>query len=328
MPNNQFIGRRVPVGLGLESTPGTEVAPTDWIRQTKLGFQRKSTTVQNDSAVGRNEKVSDSATVEQWAEGNLEGYVGDLTIGYLLYNMFGSVTTANNADVSNSVKDHTFSVAQTQVTKTLTVVRKDPLTTRRHGFATIEQLDITGAAGEYVKFTASLKAKAGVTSSDSAAYATTENGFTAKHVTVKLASNTAGLTGATALGVKSFKLTLKRSVDAYFVAGSLDPAAFNTGAWEASGEMVLMYADTTLESTWFANTQQAMSLAIKNTDVTIGTAANPALTFTAPKVRLNTFSMSDDMDNVVEQTVGFYCELDLTSGNAIQALLTNLSTAY
>src|SRR3954471_11314262 len=123
MPNNQFIGRRVSVGLGLESTPGTVVAPTDWVRQLKCDFQRKTTTVQNESAIGRVEKVSDSAVVEQWAEGKLEGKVCDQTFGYLLYNIFGAVSTANNADASASVKDHTFTVAQNQIAKTLTIVR-------------------------------------------------------------------------------------------------------------------------------------------------------------------------------------------------------------
>src|SRR4051794_4317687 len=184
MPNSQFIGRRVSVGLGLESTPGTVVAPTDWVRQLKCDFQRKITTVQNASAIGRVEKVSDSAVVEQWAEGKLEGKVCDQTFGYLLYNMFGTVSTAANADASGLVKDHTFTVGQNQVTKTLTVTRKDPLSCRRHGFGTLTQLDISGAAGDWIKYSANLKATAGTTSSDTASYLAAENEFTAKHVAV------------------------------------------------------------------------------------------------------------------------------------------------
>ena len=100
MPNNEFIGRRVSVGLGVESTYGTEVAPTIWPRHMKLGFQRKTTRVENESAMGRVEGVNDSAVVEQWAEGVLEGKVYDLSIGYLLYNIFGTLVTTDNADAN------------------------------------------------------------------------------------------------------------------------------------------------------------------------------------------------------------------------------------
>jgi hypothetical protein len=328
MANNQFIGRRVSYGVGIESVAGTEVAPTDWIRHLSADFQRKTTTIQNESALGRVEKVSDSAVVEEWSEGKLDGKVADITIGYLLYNIFGTKVTTTNADASGTVKDHTFDVGQSQVSPTLTITRKDPLTSRRHGLATLDSLEITGAQKDWVKFNASAKAKAGVTSSDTPAYLTTENEFTNKHAVVKLASSVAGLSGATALNVKSFKLSIKRSADAFYPLGSIDPSAFNTGAWEASGELTLMYDATTLESTWFANTQQALSLSIVNSDVTIGTAAHPSLTFTAPRVRLNTFSMSDDLDKIVEMTVGFYCEFSMADAYALRGVLTNTKTSY
>lgn len=96
MPNNEFIGRRKAVGFGVESTAGTSAAPSFWYRHMSLDFQRKVTAIQNESAMGRNEKVNDSAIVEEWAEGTLEGKVYDLSIGPLLYNIFGTLVTTDN----------------------------------------------------------------------------------------------------------------------------------------------------------------------------------------------------------------------------------------
>src|SRR3954447_23421828 len=96
----EFIGRRVAVGVGVEATPGTAVAPAHWIKHTSLDFQRKNTRVENDSAMGRNEGVNDSAIVEEWAEGTLEGKVYDQSIGYLLYNVFGALVTSDNPDAN------------------------------------------------------------------------------------------------------------------------------------------------------------------------------------------------------------------------------------
>src|SRR4051794_40480486 len=185
---SRFPGRNVAVGLGIETTPGTAVAPTLWMRHMKLGFQRKTTTIQNESAMGRNEKVNDSAVVETWAEGNLEGKVYDLSIGYLLYNMFGTLVTSDNADANAIVKDHTVDIASGNVAKTLTVTRVDPVSTRRHGMATLESLEFTSETGGWVMVNGALQALPGTTASDVAAYVA-ENSFTHKHLVVKIAAS-------------------------------------------------------------------------------------------------------------------------------------------
>jgi hypothetical protein len=328
MSNNELIGRRVSVGFGVESAYGTEVAPTQWMKHTKLDFQRKTTRIENDSAVGRNEGVNDSAIVEEWAEGSLEGKMYDQSIGFLLYNIFGSVSSAANTDASGSVYDHTFSIANSNVAKSLTIARVDgAIAKRRHGMATLDELDITTKQGDFVRIKAALKAKSGTTSTDTPAFVK-ENHFTSKHVTVKLAANLAGLTGATAIAAKSVSLNLKRDSTPWYPLGSIDPAAFETGKWTFNGEFVLRYDASTLEDLWFANTAQALSIVFKNTDVTIGTSTNPGLVITAPQVRLHTFGKSDDLDSIVEQTVGFTGELSLADGYMLQAVLTNLKTSY
>jgi hypothetical protein len=38
--------------------------------------------------------------------------------------------------------------------------------------------------------------------------------------------------------------------------------------------------------------------------------------------------MSDDLDKVIEQTLSFYMEFDLTSSSAVQAVLTNTKANY
>lgn len=323
---SRFIGRQVSVGLGIESTPGTEVAPTDWYRQLKLGFQRKTTVIDNVSALGRVEKVNDSAVVQQWAEGPIEGKLYNTTVGYLLYNILGSVATTDNADSDATIKDHTFTVNNTSTPPTLTVARKDPNSDRRHGLASLDDLEISVDTSDWVMLTGNLKAKVGTTATNTVAYGT-EYDFTSKHVTVKVAANIAGLSGATALQVKSLKCKISRPSNQFFPTGVVDPAVVTTAPIEVTGEMVLQYDATTLESTWFANTVQALSIALVNTDVTIGTAARPSLTITLPRVRLNTFDMNDDLDNIIEQTVGFKAEYDTTNG-LISAVLVNNKALY
>ena len=114
MPN-PFIGRRDSVGLGIEATSGTAVAPQVWEKQTKLDLDQATTVAQDKSALGRIEDIHDSAVTEEWAEGSLAGRIHDLSFGYLLVNMLGTPTAAAHAGES-VVYDNTFTLLQTAPT--------------------------------------------------------------------------------------------------------------------------------------------------------------------------------------------------------------------
>lgn len=324
---NEYIGRRESVGFGIESTPGTAVAPQVWVRHLSSDFQEKTATITNESAMGRVEKVNDSAVDSQWSEGSIEGKVADVSIGYLLTGVLGSPTTGDNADSDASVKDHTFDVEQSNTPTYLTTAVSGPITDRRHALSVVDSLSITGERGDWVKFNAGIKAKQGVTATNTVAYVS-ETEFTVKHAAIRLAANVAGLSGATALDVVSFELNLERTSEPFIPIGSNDPSAFNQGAFEASGEFVVQFNSTDLESDWLDNTAQAFRLSLINSDVTIGSAANPSLVFTAPQTRLTTFERSNDLDQIVTATVGFRCELSTADAYAIRAVLTNTQASY
>lgn len=326
MPNGAFIGRRDSVGVGKETTPGTSVAPAYWQRHLKLALDQKTTRAENTSAMGRIEDINDSLVTEQWSEGSINGKVTDSTIGLFLLNMFGTVTPALHSG-ETTVYDNTFTVGQTNVPPTLTFCRSNPVVTRRYAYGVLQDFELDVKTGDWCQFTSTLVAKAGATGSDSVAFVS-ENEFTAKHVTVKVATNTAGLTGASALQLKSLKLKISRKTDRFTPFGQIDPIAFDTNSWGVTGEMVLRYTDTTLEALGIANTRQAMSIALVNNDVTIGSGANPSLTFTAPKVRLMPITLDDDLDKPLNQTVQFTCEFDTTTSSMLSAVLTNTVNGY
>lgn len=321
-----FIGRQDTIGIGKESTPGTAVAPTVWQRHLKLALDPKTTVAQNQSSMGRVEDINDSLVTGEWYEGSINGKVTDITIGYFLLNMFGSVSAALHA-AETLVYDNTFSVLQGNVPPALTFARSNPVVKRRHAMGTLTDFELDVKTGDWAQFTSSLMAKVGNTASDTPAF-TAENEFGAKHLTVKIATNTAGLAGATPLQVKSLKLKISRKASAFIPMGQIDPVAFDTESWGVTGELVLRFTDTTLDTLGLANTRQALSIALVNTDTTIGSAANPSLTFTAPKVRFDPIKLDDNLNQVLNQTVPFTCELDTTAGNMLQAILTNTQNSY
>ena len=82
--SKQYIGRREGIGLGIEATPGTAVAPQTWLRWLDQDVQNKTDVIENESAMGVVEKVNDSEVVAKWAEGKIGGKVTEEGVGFLL----------------------------------------------------------------------------------------------------------------------------------------------------------------------------------------------------------------------------------------------------
>jgi len=324
MTNGPFVGRRESVGLGKETTAGTAVSATNWQPHLALTMDPKTTVAQNSSAMGVEEDINDSLITEQWAEGSLNGKLTDLTVGLILLNLFGSEAAAVHAS-ETLVYDHTFTKNNSTATPSLTLHRLNPVEKLKFPLCYQTDFELSITQGDWAQFTSSLVAKAGATSFVTAADAT-ENEFTSKHVVVKVATNVAGLGAASPIDVKSVKLKITHKRDRYTPMGATSPTSFDPNEWSVTGELVVRYTDTTLSTLANANTRQALSIALLNTDVTIGTSANPALTFTAPKTRLTPATIDNNLNQVLNQTFAFTCELDTSAGYMMNAVLTNLKT--
>lgn len=324
---SEFSGRKISVGVGRETTRGTSVAPSYWVKHLDLDFQNKIEKIMNESAIGVLDKYSQAEIVKEWAEGKLEGKVTDKTFGLILCAMFGSTPTSVQRGATG-VYDHTFAQSQVNNGVSLTISRKDGNTNKRYPLAVLNKIDIECVVGEFIKFSAEFISKKGVTATETVAY-TAENEFVPKNATVKMASNVAGIAGASAIPVKSFKLSIERSVEPYYAFGSNDPTEIYNQEFEVKGDMVLRYTDTTYETLWSGNTNQAVDLDIINTGVVIGSGSdNPAVKFTLPEANLSEWEIDQAKDKIVEQTVGFQGLYNLTAAASLTARLTNTVVSY
>jgi hypothetical protein len=319
-----FIGRRESVGVGIEITPGSVVAPQSYQRHLALTLDQKTSVAQNKSAMGRVEDINDSLVTEEWGEGSINGKVTDLTIGYFLANMWGTpVATVHSGETI--VYDNAFAVQA--LPPSLTFTRINPNITARYGLGYQSGFELNIKQNDWAQFTSTIVSKTRTTSADTAAFVT-EREFTSKHVVVKIASTVGGLGAATALQLKNIKLKVARKQDRFTPLGVIDPVSYDGESFSVTGTLVLRYTDTTLEALGLANTLQAMSIALVNTDSTIGSATNPSLTFTAPQVRLSPITLDNPLDQTLSQTINFTAELSVSAGYMMNVVLTNLQNGY
>lgn len=322
----EFSGRKISVGIGKETVRGTAVAPTYWVKHLDVDFQDKLEKIFNESAIGVLDKYSQAEVVKEWAEGKLEGKITDKTFGLILASLFGQVPSSVQRGATG-VYDHTFAQNQTNNGLSLTIARKDPNSDKRYALAVLNKIDIECVVGEFIKFSAEYISKKGVATANTVAYVA-ENEFVPKHATAKMAANVAGISGASAIPVKSFKLSIERSVEPYFAFGSNEPAEIYNQEFEVKGDMVLRYIDSTYETLWRGDVNQAVDLDIINTGVVLGGGHNPAVKFTLPEASISEWEIDQSKDKIVEQTVGFQGLYNLAATASLTARLTNTIVSY
>lgn len=314
--SNPYIGRREAVGLGIEATPGTAVAPQVWLRWLEQAIQTRTEVIENESAMGVVDRVNDSENVAKWAEGTIGGKVTSEAIGFLFYGMFGSVSTG--AAVAG-IYPHTFSVNQSSIPSSLTVARSTPLGGKRHSYGTLDNLEIKAEAGGWVEVSTAIKARVGADSTETVAFVD-EKEFTSKHITLRVADDVASLDAATPIKASRVLAVVERPSEPFNPLGTDDEPEFERGAFEARGEFVVRLTDTQYEEDFLANAIKALRISMSNDD--------ESLELTASKVRYRELEESRDRDGIVTATIQYFCEFDPASNSSIVPVLRNTRATY
>ena len=325
----EYTGRKVSFGVAKEATRGTAETSVDfWLPHLSLSLLPMRTKVMNESAIGSLAEFNDSDTFESFTEGSFEGKVQSESFPLLLLSAMGGLTSASNADGSGDVYDHTAVVSNTNSSQSLTLFQADGVDTYAYPLSMITTLDINAELGDFIKYSGSIVAGDEIDSVVTPAY-TTATEFKPKHMSVRLASSTAGLGAASDIAtVQSLRLTIDKTVERDNQFGQETPYDISTRAVQVNGELVLRHSTDTYKDNFMDNDHQAMRITIANTDVTIGTSANPTIVLTMPKVTFESWSKDDSLNDKINQTIGFQALLDVTTGSILTAVTTNLTASY
>jgi hypothetical protein len=324
----KIIGRLTSVGIGLESTRGTSVAPSYWVPVTGIDFDDKVGYIDNDSGFGRLEELNESDINQLWAEGSYEGKIFDRSVGVELCALFGATPTSVQR-TTTAVYDHTFALAQNNQHKSLTLGYKNANHDLRYALAMINSWSIEAALDNYVRRTVSYVAKKAATASNTVAYIN-ENEFIPDDITFKLATNLAGLSGASALKIISFNMEISKNAEALYVMGSNEPDDIANKQFAVEGSFEAYFDDiTTYRDLVFANTKRALEIDIVGNN-TIGTSGThkPAIRFQLAKVSLAEYERGFDNNDIMTQTINFKGLFSIADTAMINARLTNEVVSY
>lgn len=322
----KYIGRKVGIGFGKETSRGTVAAAAVWIPKLEFNFDDKFETVRDESSIGVIETPNDSMIVKKWAEGDFGGNLTDKAIGYILLALFGSVSSALKGGES-TVYDHTFSVNESAQHQSLTIGVDDPVQDYQFALAMVESFEIKYERGKILSYTVNFKSKKGATASLSPSY-TAENAFLPQHFVLKLASNLAGLDAAQAINIKSLSLKFEKNLEFDDVLGSVDPADICNKEFKVSGSIEALFEDeATFKTIAFGDTAKAIRIDLTHT-ATIGTSSNPRLKFDFAKVKFTKWEKQTPNADLTTQSADFEAMYSLSDAKMVEGLLTNTQSAY
>ena len=312
-------------GIGKETTRGTKIAPTFWLKPTSFDVQDKIDLVKSERAFGRIESKDDVVIGKKYSAGSIEGEIFDKSVGLFLLGAMGEVSTST---VESGVYAHTFSVLQSSQHPSFTIVEKrGDIEQVAYVNSVIETLDLDLAVNDYIKFKAGMKGLAQVADTSSVTYAD-ENYFMAKDITIKTADTYAGVSAGDTVCAKNLTLSIAKEIQDDDCLGSEEPTDFLNQDFSLTGEMEI-YFSSVYERDWaLNNTLQAMEITIEDTNTTIGSALHPKMVITLAKVKFEEPEISSNNNEIVRLVVKFEAYYDSDNSLLGDIVLTNTQVSY
>lgn len=261
------------------------------------------------------------------SEGTIAGKVTDRSFGLILLSAIGQVSSLAKSAPNASVYDHTFTMKNDNTHPSLTIEVKDDVDQKKYSNGMIESLKILAEVGQYVNFSAEVKAKAGASANNTPSYLTTEHDFISSEASVKIADTQAELDGATASAVRSIEISIEKNLEYDPKLGSLAPNDINNRQFSVEGNIEALFDSATFRDLFANGTGKAVRLEITGAD-TIGDSSNPKLVIDIHKCTFQDWSRPQGNDDTVTQSLKFKGHYSLTDSKIVTVVLTNLVASY
>ena len=331
MSNVYKIGRLVQVGVAKESTRGTTPSTaTYWPAYNgQLVLDEKRKFVKDQSTYGIIEEAVGEQIVQTYSEATIKGDVTDTSFCLFLLSVMGAQAAALHGS-ETVVYDNTFTVAESAQHQSLSLYLHDAsVQDYSYANAVVSKLEINYELEKFLAYSATIMGQKGATHTAYSPSETQENKFAAPYGTLKVASAVSGLSGATAIPIKSMKITLDASVEAFLASGSAAPVDFFNKEFKISGTIEAIYRnEADFKTAFLAGTPQATLLSLTNTAVTLGSAANPAINITLDQVFFEELTRKIDQKDLCYATMKFNATYSIANSEMGKVLVTNLVNGF
>lgn len=323
----RFQGRKVSVGIGLETVRGTSVAPTYWYPHLDVNIKDTPSAIYNESAHGTIIKNNAKTNTLIEGDGTLSGKTYIKGLYYWLSLVFGQLPTTTDVSGDTDAKQHAFSLLNSNEHLSATLAVKDPNVDLRFPFAMPESFTITWAPDAYPTIEFPIKSKKSVDVANTVAYVVDKE-FLPKHASLFIADDIAGLASAEALKtIKSFSLTFTKTLSPQQTMDSGDTYSeiLNTD-FEVTGSIEKLYTDTTYRALDLNDVVKSLRFRLSDPANLAGATTPTSLTFDISRATFNGYEPSYGLSDISTEKIDFAMVLD--TANFAQSVSAQLISEY
>lgn len=303
---NVVIGEQYVTGVAVEGTRGTFAAAQDYVRgREPATVQTVVDKVDIQETEGSGLATKGQVTTMKRVQGDAAVNMRFRTYGYWLKSLFGGVSSALESG-ETEVYRHSFTIDPDILQPTLSLsLARGTFDHKAINGAVVSQITENYSLDDVVNSTISLMGRTETTNADFTP-AFTDDDHLAPHqfVTIKIADNVAGLTGATGICVTSITNEMNRNTREKGCLSSETAQDFIARLMNLSGSFVWDKTADTYKDLSEDNTEKALQISIVNTAVDIGADSHPTLIYTFDRVNFTT-EEGRPIDDAVTETVNW-----------------------
>lgn len=326
------MGEQVQLGVGIEDARGTGVSPQAWIpARTPAGIVSVVEKVPIKETRGSGIASQGSEVVQKRAEGDLEFNVRSATLGYFLLSLLGEVDSVTALGATT----HTFTrqVSGPQNPALTLALAQPGVQHYEYPLAVVSQLEIRTPIDDLVNATVSFVAsKENTHANYTPAFQEDDDViFRAHDVTIKFASNVAGLAAASGVCLNELTLTIANNSRGKQCIGNVNLTDVFSLISEISGSFVADFEDPAdYYDVFKSGGYKAMQIIMERDDLpSIGSSAlKHKVTITLPKVSFDGYTPDRPIDDIVTESIDFMAHYDEDEDMAIEVVLQNAQAEY
>ncbi len=320
---NAIVGRKIAVGIGLETTRGTAKSPDYFYPHLDFSFKDNIETKNNESAYNTIVKHNSIDVMNISGEGSISGKMFVKGLYYWLALVFGQKATTAGVTGDTNAKQHTFTLSESNTHLSGTLAIKNAIEAKKYSYAMLESFKINWSADDYPKIEMSFKSKKGVRveSNEIVAGYIDEPEFLPKHFDLKIAENAAGLASAQAVKATSFSLEFKKNLKTDFGKG--DVVDIYNMDFEISGSFEKTIRDTKFQDMAATGESFAFEFAMIDDKNKVGTKTPTSLKITAGKAGITGWNPSYGLSDIATESISFEVLFDVKTKKTIEAELVN-----
>lgn len=312
----KFVARRGQLGIAVEATRGTAVAPVFWVPWATMSFQDRIEEVREEQGLGIIADSDSKYVTQKMGEGEVEAQIYDKAFGAMLTGLLGAAPSSG----AGPPYTHTYTNTNTNQHKSLSLYWKDPDRTDMYKLGMLSSLKLSIEPNGLAQWTVGFMSKtARDWTNQTASYTSLGAKWLHQHLEFRLAATIAALSSATAISLKSLELNINKNTIFDSVMGTIEPEDILNQQLSVEGTLQLNLEDDTYRDYMLTPTYKAM-------EVKLNGGTNSILTFQFPRVDFSEWEPDYALNEIAKQSVNFKANYDQANALDIISTCTLINT--